>query len=218
MLRLAEANFSRTSRPARRAFTLIELCLGMLITVLVTGALAAFMLTVSRHWQSGDGTQSAVLSAGQATLRLQKRLLDAKRIGYWRAGSDDEPAALAYWRIDGNGDNAMQSSELGVIRFNPAEQAIELLTADLSGGEPDDTWSGDDFRSKAAVEAIGIVIPATTVPLIGGVSSATFSVQRDASTTMAPTAQFTLALNQPDGTTLSETCIATLRGPASPAP
>src|SRR5438552_3558746 len=96
----------------RQGFTLIELCLGLVVSAMIASALAAFTLAVANCWRQTDATQGAVITVNQLTLRLQNRLQDAKRLGYWTDGSAGSPAGMIYWVRDTNGDGQMQYTEL----------------------------------------------------------------------------------------------------------
>jgi type II secretory pathway pseudopilin PulG len=132
--RIKDANMNKPSthphRRSQRAFTLVELCLGLMITGLIASATAAMMVTVSRYWDQGTQLDKNAAAMSQLAGRLQQVFQDAKCIGQWQAGTSSvQPAAIAIWLRDDNSDGVMQQSELTVIRFNPGMHRIELYGA-----------------------------------------------------------------------------------------
>ena len=71
----------------RRGFTFVELCLGLVITTLVMGAMAAFSMAMASAWKSAEKTQSLTLRGHHAILRIEKEVRNARLIGASRAGS-----------------------------------------------------------------------------------------------------------------------------------
>ncbi len=128
-----------------RAFTLVELCLGLVVTSLVMSALSVVMLTVGRFWEQGTQLDKNGSAMMQLTARLQNALQDAKIVGQWKLGNSGESAGIVYWLRDANDDGQIETSELTVIRFNPATNAIELVGASpspVSGGSSGTGGSG----------------------------------------------------------------------------
>lgn len=197
-----------------RAFTLVELCLSLVIISLIGSAIAAFLLSVSSCWTASENLQTSAIYANQFTARLCARLNDAKRIGTWVDQGAGDPGMI-YWR-DINNDGIMTYSELGVIQYNSASRSIDLYTAALAVGDPDEEWTGSDFLDKAAI--IRFIDGLTPTTLIRNVPLPKLAITHADSETIAPTVSWTLELAQPDGGTISShTAVASLRGPATPA-
>src|SRR5271167_1048296 len=55
---------------SRRGMTFIELMIGMAITAIVAGAIAAGTMAVSTQWNANSGTQSLQFSASQVYARV----------------------------------------------------------------------------------------------------------------------------------------------------
>lgn len=179
-------------------------------------ALAAFTMAVGSYWRSTSGTQCATLAANQAVVRIQQRLADTRRLGYCRAGGGGGAgAAIVYWPSDTNGDGQMQFTELRVLMHNPTSKTIELYVPALLGGASDSAWSVTAFRDPTAVDLLTAGQTPTTIA--ARVTAATFAADQATSTTLFPTFQFWLEVEQSDGTTSNEYAAATLRSPASPS-
>jgi hypothetical protein len=107
-----------------RAFTLIELMLGMVVTTLVVAALGAMMAAVARGWTASDAVKSSSSITSNSITRMKQVVRGSKQIGRVRFGSTDgsaaQPACAMLWRGDfaPNGstiDGKIQFSELGLI-------------------------------------------------------------------------------------------------------
>jgi hypothetical protein len=200
-------------RRYRTAFTFVELCLGMVITSLITAAVASFMWSVSGVWNATEEMQSATIRANQFTERLSGKLRDAKRIGTWNVGSVAVPAGLIYWR-DRDHDGVMTYGELGAIVHDPNAQTIDLYVASLGAGDPDPTWTNAEFTDAAAID--NFIAGLTPQPMVRNVSSAELGVSNATSTDVAPTVIWNLGLAESNSTVVTRMCSATLRGPATP--
>jgi Tfp pilus assembly protein PilW len=110
----------------RGGFTLMELMLGMLITSLVTGAIAALLSAVAQGWNQCGDSQGSCNLIMLTHLRLQRILRAAKQLGYCNAGSIEgsSGAAIMIWKADTNLDGLVQFSELGLIEQTPADGKI----------------------------------------------------------------------------------------------
>jgi hypothetical protein len=211
MMSQTETTWLQSPHPivrVRGGFTLIELCLGMLITTMICGAVSAFLLTVSHCWTETDDVQSAVLRGHQFATRLEQRIRDAKRIGYWRDGAS---AGFIFWQGDTNGDGAMQSSELGVVQYDSTAQTVDLYT--LPVGAPDAVWTETDLNNSASIALF--ITGLTPTAMVRQVTNVHLTIANATSQTVAPSVQWQLCLAQSDGSSLWQTCQAALRGPAT---
>jgi type II secretory pathway component PulJ len=136
-----------------RGFTLIELCLGLVITSLVMGAMAAFSLAMSTAWKSAESSQSISLLANQTVVRLQNEIRQSKMIGAVRAGTSagtSSNAAVLLWKADTSGDGYIQGNEVSLIEHDVASHTLRLYysgQADAAG-----TWSyGSTFTASATL-------------------------------------------------------------------
>lgn len=200
-------------RTHRRAFTFVELCLGLVITSLITAAVASFMWSVSGVWNATEEMQSATIRANQFTERLSRKLRDAKLIGTWHGGSVAVSARVLYWR-DLNNDGVITYSELGAIVHDPNAQTIDLYVASLDVGDPDPPWTTAAFTDAAAIT--NFIVGLTPQPMAQNVSSAEVGVSNATTTDVAPTVVWSLGLSESNSTVVTRICSATLRGPATP--
>ena len=109
----------RVPTRGRRAFTLMELVMGMIVTGLVMSAIAALLSAVAMGWEQNGKSQANSVHRVQAHARLQRILKGVKQLGAVRPGSvngtTNPPAAVMIWKSDDNGDNKVQFSELGLL-------------------------------------------------------------------------------------------------------
>jgi hypothetical protein len=129
--------------------TLIELCVGIVITAIVLGALSGLWYAVGEAWTSTGGSQAVASTGNQATLRLEAAFRQARYIIKADAGSlqNDaaEPASAFMWRGDfwnrkaqrraapdyatPLADGAVQIAELGLLDYDPRAGKIYLYRA-----------------------------------------------------------------------------------------
>ena len=108
----------RRRRLSGRAFTLMELVMGMIITGLVMVAVSALLSAVAHGWTQTTATQSSSNHKVQVHARVQSILKGAKQLGAVRPGSLSGyaiPAAVMMWAGDYNGDDRVQFSELALL-------------------------------------------------------------------------------------------------------
>ncbi len=216
----------KSARP-RQGMSLVELCIGIVITTMVVGALSALWFAVAETWVKSGSSQNVTLTGNQAVSRLESTLRTAKYIFQCNAGSTDgktTPAAsILFWKADnwnGAADGAVQVAELAVIEHDPASGRLYLYQAipkasmtasqitrasgvtlwnDLSSASTLTAFKGYDFVQKTVLsEAItGALFAARTAPAGG-----------------RPTLEYTLILSRA-GTTSRVYSLASLRGPST---
>ena len=71
----------------RRAFTLMELVMGMIVTGLVMSAIAALLSAVAMGWEQNGKSQANSVHRVQVHARLQRILKGVKQLGAVRPGS-----------------------------------------------------------------------------------------------------------------------------------
>jgi hypothetical protein len=130
--------------------TIVELCVGMVVTAMVLGALSALWYAVGEAWTSTGGSQAVASTGNQATLRLEAVFRQARFVFKTSAGSlSNDPAVEAasafIWRGDfwnrpaqrkatsdfktPLADGAVQLAELGLVEYDPAAGKIYLYRA-----------------------------------------------------------------------------------------
>jgi type II secretory pathway component PulJ len=206
-------------------FTLVELCLGMLITTLVMSGIAAFSLAMTRGWEESGRSQTLSLTATQVTARLQRNLRDAKRIGECRSGSlapsGAPTAAVAIWVGDSNGDRKIQSNEVQVL-MHDAEQRVLAVRRVGSEDESVDI-SRETFESPSIFSVMDEL--ATDVQVMArDVEGMLIVAARGDEHSIKPCLQFVLKFQKQksvggrvvrEGSSWTEFGTATLRGPAN---
>ena len=139
----------RRRRRRRAGLTLIELCVGMVVTAIVLGALSGLWYAVGEAWTSTGGTQAVASTGNQATLRLEALFRQSRFVFTTSAGSlqngTPAPAAAFLWRGDfwnrraqrqpapdfttPLADGAVQIGELGLLEYDPAAGKVYLYRA-----------------------------------------------------------------------------------------
>src|SRR4051794_6419052 len=89
----------------RRAMTVVELCIGMVVTAMVLAALGALWYAVAEAWRSTGASQAVASTANQVTLRLETTFRQTRYIINYESGSLDKgsaatPARAFIWRGD----------------------------------------------------------------------------------------------------------------------
>ncbi len=117
-----------TRQTLRCGFTMIELIIGMSITVLVLGAVASFTFAVAAAWKANDAQSEASTVASVATARVGAMLRGVKAAGAIQPGSFDDksadPAAVVVWVSDLNDDDAIQLSELELLYYETDNKLV----------------------------------------------------------------------------------------------
>ena len=136
--RMLRVPTSALRAPSPRAFTFVELMIGMVITSLVMAALSAVCLATANGWRQGEFTRSGWLSGSGASSQVQRALRDAQYVGYIVSGNVSATpaprASVFYWRADDfDGDDAdtdpdndgkLQIAEMALIEFDPDTRSL----------------------------------------------------------------------------------------------
>jgi hypothetical protein len=179
---------------ARRAFTLIELCLGLVVTSLVMGAMAAFSLAMSTAWKSAESSQSISLLANQTIVRVQNEIRQCKLIGAMRSGTSGgsgDVVAVLLWKADTSGDGLIQGNEVSLLEYHATSHTLRLYYA----GQPDasGTWSYDHtFTDENTLESFKT--NRSYVVLARNVYGAAFQTSGTSGTSKNPSLHFGLKL------------------------
>jgi hypothetical protein len=205
----------------RRAFTLIELCLALVVTSLVMGAMAAFALAMTTAWKSAESSQSISLLANQTVVRLQNEIRQCKLIGALRSGSSGgsgDVYAVLLWKADTSGDGLIQGDEVSLLEYHAGSHTLRLYYA----GQPDasGTWSYDHtFTDEDTLESFKT--NRSYVVLARNVYGAQFDATGTSGTSRNPSLHFALKLMADDGSSAGSEKLtvqygtATLRAPLS---
>jgi type II secretory pathway pseudopilin PulG len=139
----------------RRGFTLVELIIGMVMTVMVLSALAAVATAVSMGWQNADSADSAFVTGSQVQTRLVQWLRPAITLGAVQKGtlnSSTSPAMLFFWKGDlqdasnPTGDGKIEFNEIGLLSYDSASKELRVYDAN--------DWSTWSASAQSAANAI----------------------------------------------------------------
>jgi hypothetical protein len=177
-----------------RAFTALELFMGLAITTLVFGAMAAFCLAMTSAWKSAEKSQKITLKGQQIIARVQSEIRNARLLGACRAGSSDESAAgaaIMIWKSDKNNDGYIQGDEVELIVHDTSTHKLKLFytgQADAVG-----TWSySTNFTAASVIN--DFQTGRSSKDLAGGVYGAVFQTTGTSGTSLRPSLQFALKL------------------------
>jgi prepilin-type N-terminal cleavage/methylation domain-containing protein len=212
-------------RSARTGFTLLELLLGLVISGLVMGAVAAFLLATGSRWmQSGTG-QSVYLAGGQAAIRFQQVIRDSAAVGAVQPGalegSSVLPAAIMLWRGDRNGDGEVQLSEIALIEHDRIRHRLMLYQirfpdemAPEQREAADLTVTYDSISESGAAASFKALQHVEAVPLVANVAAVKVHLHAPAAG-QRPIVELAMKV-QKEGQINVEYTSAALRGPIHP--
>lgn len=133
----------RPAAPRRRGLTLVELMLGLIVTVIIGGAVASMLFAVTRASDEQRDLRALVAK----DKRVQHATTAAIRTG--RTILDAEATRLVLWYRDDNEDLAIDAGELRVLDYDAGADVLRWY-------EPNDTMpptvytGGEDFAEVAA--------------------------------------------------------------------
>jgi prepilin-type N-terminal cleavage/methylation domain-containing protein len=135
----------KSIRSWRRAFTFVELLIGLAITAIVMGAMAAMMTAVGTGWTDQEVGQSTQLSANQVYARVQKVLAAAKYVIIPNTSATSN--YIIFWRIDGYPDGAtadtvVQAGEIAMIIRDSTTNSLMLYQTPLPCSQ---SYAGTSF-------------------------------------------------------------------------
>jgi hypothetical protein len=201
-------------------FTLVELVMGMALTVLVMSALSAACLAVATGWRDAEFTRSSWVSGHGASSQIQRILRDVRYLGYVTPGdltaSPGVTASIAYWRGDdfgGVADGKIQVGEVGLLEFDPATSTLfnhrAIPWAQMSPSQL--TAAAIELAHSDLVDAAGVASQFKTylatgvgisTPLARHVIGTEFSTIGADDDTGRPVVQYELHFEQPTNVTV----------------
>lgn len=221
---------ARRARSARRGFTFVELMLGLLVTSLVMGALAAVLSAVGQGWkQSGTANASSGVTS-QTHLRLQRTLRATRLIGAVRAGSltnSSAPnAAALLWKSDSNYDWRVQFSEMALIEYRPSSassdpNSVRLYQVSFPSGwtnaqktAADSTLtSNDEIYQDAAIDTFKNLQYVSYTTLARNVTGCVIH-KNDSSATTRPSLDYKIVITR-NGTSQTDIGSVAIRTPST---
>jgi len=224
-----QSHFFVRRRSARRGFTLAELMIGMLVTVLVLSAMAAFVSAVAEGWNQSDGTQDLALEAHQAYQRVDHYLSSALYVAQPASGASSSVFFWANdkWNYNGvnAGDECPELGEMELIQYDSTTNTLWLYepiaasamsSNQLSAASAAQTYSEITGSSEEATFLADQFY--TQIPLAHDVTSATFDSVGNSSAGQRPLVELTLVFSK-NGQTLTQYGTVTLRAPSTqPSP
>jgi hypothetical protein len=145
-------------RPRRVGFTLMELTLGMMVTTLVMGAVAAVVSAVAQGWEATGSKLTTASTTARVNVRVQSLLKSARQIGAVRTGSLSasntlDLAAVLMWKGDANSDSQIQFSEIAMLAHEKYTNAKGEFKQELALYEVSFP-SGWTAAQKAAADSV----------------------------------------------------------------
>ena len=209
---------ARSAHPRAAAFTAVEMMMGLVITSLVMGAVAAFTLAMTQAWKQNDPSKTVELAGAQATARLQDMFREAKYSGLVRAGSlagtTTPTASIFLWTADTNGDNLIQFSEITLIEHNSSTKKLMIYKASLPSPS-NDYQVTKTFFDALTPESFKLLQYVSSRAMASNVSGAKFYVQGASSTSQRPVMEYALRILKSSATT-DEYGTATMRARKTP--
>jgi prepilin-type N-terminal cleavage/methylation domain-containing protein len=138
-----------------RAFTIVELIIGMAITAIVLAALATVSYAVAVNWKQAAAVESSFVTSAQVQARLSQWFRGARSIGAYHQGSltaGGTDAAVFFWKSDEtsvtypSGDGQIQFNEIGLLEYDRNTEQLRLYeVSDWA------TWSAASQNSANAL-------------------------------------------------------------------
>ena len=183
------------ARTARRGFTLVELCMGLVVTMLVAGALSAFAYATGEGWAHSESSQSLFVAGNQVTARIQKIISLSRQVGLVRLGSADGSAtgaAIMLWKADTNNDSKISFSEVALIQHNTSTGELWYYEANPPTAADDWLASTNFITNSSAPETFKALTYVSGKKLAKNVRGAQFVVMNSGSHSQRPIFEFTL--------------------------
>ena len=205
--------------------------LGMIVTALVTGAIAAMLSAVAQGWTQSNAAGNSSNRVMMTHLRIQNVLRGVKQLGACRPGTLEgtEAACVLIWKADTNLDYKVQFSELAMLELTPSDGKLryyevnypsswnsgQVTAADTPALASDDIYRDDVDADPpdSAIEDFRDAEYVTATVLAEGISGGEFH-KYDGYTTARP--RFEYLLNFTTGsTTETEYGSVAVRTPAT---
>lgn len=224
----------------QRAFTLIELLIGLVVTSLVIGAVAAIAMAVAQGWSSADPTQSLSVQSLALQSKLQSLLCGSCYVGYASTGGGSTAPMIFYWAGDtgpgaDSGDGVPEICEMQLLMLDSTTGSLYLYSVPANLNASQQTLANTqvayaDMSSAASAAAFAALPYVSKICLCGPgananegnhvtVTSLTISMenQNDPSATVrtCTSVDFVFTLTSGDGQTMTTYATATLRAPAT---
>lgn len=136
----------RSFKSHPRAFTLVELCIGIMVTGFVATVLACFASAMSHQWRHAEQQQHLDVTAQQGCRVLRPIIQSARAVGHVYAA----PApALFLWQNDDLARSGIaEFGEMTLVEYDSSAETIYFYQPD-----PDFNLAGDTMALKAVTRA-----------------------------------------------------------------
>ncbi len=198
-------------RRARRGFTFVELCLGLLVTTLVMAAVASFALAAAQSWKHSEQTNSAVIRARQAAIRITRIVQNCELIG--AVGEPvtvgEDPATVILWVQDTNHDGLIQAAECGMLERDPDERVLKFYPPGQGDAVTPLPWL--IFSTTGIL--VNFKVGRDSQPIARNVDEACFKVYSPSDASRSPSLEFKLTVSD-ETCSVVEYGACTVRAPA----
>lgn len=207
----------------RGGFTITELLLGIVISSMTLGALAALALAVGQEWENSQPKQwqnpSATptrISAYQSTARLEYLIRNSRYLGWAGVSSNNSGSAVFLWMGDYNGNGTMQLGEIALLEFDKAagtltKYQLPSTAANASNNKGYDKIDGEAdiaaFKGESGMLASGRILQRNVVRFVP-------SVRNLSEVSMRPTVEYVLEVKAGSRNRCEYRAVA-LRSPSS---
>ena len=197
------------NRLQARAFTFVELSIGLVVAGTVMLAATTFMLTTAANWKAADAGTSLQVADFQVHSRLQNQIRGAALLGAVRPGSLTDSsvatAAILIWARDGNAysspvvaaDGKVQDGEIVMLEYNASTKTINQYVSSTTGSTR--TWAA--MENTPPDQFAAFKSGKTAVPLIKNVAACTFNRVYSATSTALPLFEYHVKISRSDTTT-----------------
>jgi hypothetical protein len=199
--------------------------MGMIVTSMVVGALAAFTTAMGQSWTVADAPQTLQVTQTVVTARLQDVFRNAMAVGVVWPGSLDssstQTAGVMLWLNDNmTVDGKIQWGEAAWIEFDPSTDTLKLYECAGTLNAFQKIWAKQSMTSAqwatASTPTSLKAKPFITSKLLAtNVLAATFSARDPDDVGGRPSVEFTLLLTQ-DGQQEVSYGNSALRGATTP--
>lgn len=187
-------------------FTFVELMMGMVVTCLVMGALAAFTMAMGQSWNGAQSPQTVQLTGAVLSVRLADVLRNSLAIGVVWPGSMDsasaQTAGVTLWLGDDlTVDGKIQWGEIGWLEYDPVAKTLRLYQR-LPVLNMIQSFAAKPTLTQAAWSDVGLPTQfkgksfVTSQLLASNVAAAYFSYRNPNDINGRPSLEYVITLNQ----------------------
>jgi hypothetical protein len=188
-----------------RAFSFVELCIGLVVVSLVLGALAAFSLATAEAWKQGVTTNSnggqniavVPIIANLVCTRLNNEIGGAAAVGGYYPGnltsSSGQQAAILLWKQNLDASSKISPNEVDLIEYDPTNHMIWLYKGKSTVTTPLMDYTAFTTSWMATFKDPSM---STKVPLARNVDGMQIDVNNACSASQLPLVEYRLYFNR----------------------